>query len=97
MRHAVSSWCNQQFAVEDKVNWIAATLDTDLSSASKVIHERKWEKILHRAVDAEKLDAIRISRLPVIAILKPDGTVAIMAGAHAVDVESEVARLLKKK
>jgi hypothetical protein len=80
---------------KEKVEFMAITVDSDLAKAADVIVKMKWNGTLHRAVDVEKLNSIGVRVIPLVIIMAPDGTIATMAGAHALDIEKEVAALLK--
>jgi thiol-disulfide isomerase/thioredoxin len=77
-----------------KVELITVTVDSELSKAADVVKQQKWHRTENLAVDVDELKAIGVTVVPVIIIVAPDGTIATMAGAHALDVEKEVAELL---
>jgi thiol-disulfide isomerase/thioredoxin len=77
-----------------KVEFIAVTVDADLSQAADVIEKQKWKSTLHRAVNLDELNAAGVSVVPLVIIIASDRTIATMAGAHALDIEKEVAALL---
>jgi thiol-disulfide isomerase/thioredoxin len=103
-----SSWCAtcyqpvtklQRIAAEhpewaDKVELITVTVDADLSSAVAAIDKQKWYKTRNLAVDLDDLKGIGVSVVPVAIIIAKDGTVANMAGSHALDFEKEIASQL---
>jgi hypothetical protein len=75
---------------------MTVTVDSDLSKAVGVVEKKKWNNTLHRAVDIEELNDIGVSVIPLVIVISQDGTIATMAGAHAIDIEKEVASLLEK-
>ena len=75
---------------------MTVTVDSDLSKAVGVVEKKKWNNTLNRAVDIEELNSIGVSVVPLIIVIEQDGTIAIMAGAHAIDIEKEVIALLEK-
>ncbi|HUG67225.1 MAG TPA: redoxin domain-containing protein [Pirellulaceae bacterium] len=79
-----------------KVELITVTVDSELSKAVGVIDKKKWNNTLNRAVDIKELNAVGVSVIPVVIIIARDGTIATMAGAHALDIEKEVVALLDK-
>jgi Zn finger protein HypA/HybF involved in hydrogenase expression len=85
---------NPQWA--GKVELMAVTVDSELSKAADVIKKQRWHRIRNVAVDVDELKAIGVTVVPVIIIVAPDGTIATMAGAHALDTEKEIAALLAK-
>ena len=79
-----------------KVELITVTVDSDLSKAVGVIDKKKWNNTLNRAVDIKDLNAVGVNVIPLVIIIARDGTIATMAGAHALDIEKEVVALLDK-
>lgn len=79
-----------------KVELISVTVDSDLSNAVEVVNKKKWNNTLNLAVDIEELNAVGVSVVPLVIVIAQDGTIATMAGAHAIDVEKEVVALLEK-
>lgn len=77
-----------------KVELITVTVDSDLSKAVAIINEKKWNNTKNRAVDLDELKEVGVSVVPLVIIIAPDGTIATMAGAYALDIEKEVAALL---
>ncbi len=105
-----ASWCptcyppvsKMQAIVANNPRWkgevelITVTVDSDLSKAVGVIDKKKWNNTLNRAVDIKDLNAVGVSVIPLVIIIARDGTIATMAGAHALDIEKEVVALLDK-
>ncbi len=105
-----ASWCPTCYPVVSKlqtiltdnprwkgeVELIAVTVDSDRSKAVAVIDKKKWGNALNRAVNLEELEAAGVSVIPLVIVIARDGTIAAMAGAHALDIEKEVAALLDK-
>jgi thiol-disulfide isomerase/thioredoxin len=103
-----ASWCPTCYAPatkmqkisEDNPQWagkvelMTVTVDSELSKAADVIKQQRWHRTRNLAVDADELKAIDVFVVPVIIIVAPDGTIATMAGAHALDTEKEIAALL---
>ena len=79
-----------------KVELITVTVDADLEKAAAVIEDKMWNKTVQRAVAIDALSEAGVSVVPLVMIIGKDGTVVTMAGAHAVDVETEVSELLDK-
>jgi thiol-disulfide isomerase/thioredoxin len=106
-----ASWCpacyqpvaKLQRIVADNPHWkgqvevIAVTVDAEVDKAIAVVKEQDWNNTRHRAADHDKLKECGISVIPVVVIVDADGTVATMAGAHALDVAKEVERLLSPR
>jgi thiol-disulfide isomerase/thioredoxin len=105
-----ASWCptcyppvtKMQTMVADNPQWngkvelITVSVDSDLSKAVGVLDKNEWNRTLNRAVDIEELNAIGVSVIPLVIVIAQDGTIATMAGAHALDIEKEVVALLEK-
>jgi len=105
-----ASWCPTCYApvakmqkmCEDNPQWagkvelVTVTVDSELSKAVEVIKQQKWYRTHNLAVEVDELKAIGVTVVPVIIIIAPNGTIATMAGAHALDTEKEVAALLAK-
>lgn len=105
-----ASWCPTCYAPvakmqkmsEDNPQWagkvelVTVTVDSELSRASDVIHQKKWDRTQNLAMEIGELERIGVTVVPLIIIIAPDGTIATMAGAHALDTEKEVAALLAK-
>jgi thiol-disulfide isomerase/thioredoxin len=85
---------NPQWA--GKVELVTVTVDSELGKAVDVVKQQKWHRTQNLAVDVDELKSVGVTVVPVIIIVAPDGTIATMAGAHALDVETEVAALLAK-
>lgn len=83
-------------AWQGKVEWIAVTVDADLSQARTAIKKQAWHDTRNCAVAFDDLKKLGVSVVPLIIIIAPDGTIAAMAGAQAIDVEKEVQSLLAK-
>lgn len=83
-------------AWQDKVELIAVTVDADLSQARAAIKKQAWHDTRHCAVAFDDLKRLGVSVVPLVIIIAPDGTIAAMAGAQAIDVEKEVQSLLAK-
>lgn len=79
-----------------KVELIAVTVDADVSQARAAIKKQAWHKTRHCAVAFEDLKQLGVSVIPLVIIIAPDGTIAAMAAAQALDVEKEVQSLLAK-
>ena len=75
---------------EGKVELITVSVDSDLSRAIKTIKENGWNSTTNVTVNFDELKALGVSVVPVVIIIRPDGTIATMAGSHAVDIEKEV-------
>ena len=106
--HFWASWCptcyppvtKMQKLTEDNPSWkdkvelMAVTVDSDLSKAVDTIKAKNWNHTRNFAVNFDELRAIGVTVIPVVIIVAQDGTIATMAGAHALDIENEVAALL---
>ncbi len=79
-----------------RVELIAVTVDSDVSKARALIDKQEWHNIQNCAVAFDDLKRLGVSVVPLIIIIAPDGTIAAMAGAQAIDVEKEVQSLLAK-
>jgi thiol-disulfide isomerase/thioredoxin len=79
-----------------RVELIAVTIDSDLSRARRVIARKGWNKTSHHSVKTKAFREIGLSVIPLVIIIAPEGTIASMSGAHAIDVEDEVEALLAK-
>lgn len=73
-----------------KVELITVTVDADLSSAIATVDKQQWHKTRNLAVEFDDLERIGVSVVPVAIVIAKDGTVANMAGSHALDFEKEV-------
>ena len=105
-----ASWCRTCYApvaklqkmLEGNPHWVGKvelvtlSIDSEISDAVKVVKQQKWDRTQNQLVDANDLNAMGVTVVPVIIIVAPDGTIATMAGAHAIDVEKEVGALLAK-
>ena len=105
-----ASWCptcyppvtKMQTLVADNPQWIGkvelitVSVDSDLVKAVGVIDKKNWNRTLNRAADIQELNAIGVSVIPLVIVIAPDGRIATMAGAHALDIEKEVVALLVK-
>ncbi len=106
-----ASWCGTCFAPVDKMQEIArahpeygdrvvllaATIDTDLRSATKVIEARKWQRTTHVALAPEKLETIQIATVPAMMIISPEGKIAAVGDPHAIAIEKEIDKLLARE
>ncbi|MCD6051873.1 MAG: thiol-disulfide isomerase-like thioredoxin [Verrucomicrobia bacterium] len=81
---------------QGKVELIAVTVDADLSLARAQIKKQAWHKTRNCAVAFDDLKKLGVSVIPLVIIIAPDGTIAAMAAAQALDVEKEVQSLLTK-
>jgi thiol-disulfide isomerase/thioredoxin len=81
---------------KEKVEVIAVTVDSDIAEAVAVIEEQKWKNTLNCALDFDELNSIGVTVVPLVMVVAPDGTIANMAGAHAIEIEKEVDSLLAK-
>lgn len=72
------------------------TIDSDFERARRVIKRQGWDKTKHHAVKTEDFRRIGLSVIPLVIVIAPDGTIASMSGAHAIDVEGEIESLLFK-
>lgn len=103
-----ASWCPTCFApvtkmqsiAENNPDWakqvelVTVTVDSDLSQALAVVDSHEWHSTRNCAIDFNDLEEWGVRVIPLIVVVAPDGTIAAMAGAHAMDVEKEVASLL---
>ncbi len=103
-----ASWCPTCYAPVTKLQKLAAnnpswkgkvelmtvTVDSELSRARETIKTNNWNQTRNLAINVDDLNSIGVTVLPVVIVVAPDGTIASMAGAHALDVESEIASLL---
>ncbi|HUY93158.1 MAG TPA: thioredoxin-like domain-containing protein [Pirellulales bacterium] len=78
----------------DEVELITVTVDADLSRAADTVRKQKWNKTRNLAVSLDELKAVGVSVVPVAIIISKDGTVASMAGSHALDFKKEIATQL---
>lgn len=76
-----------------KVEFITVSIDSDLSRAVETIKENGWNQTQNVAADLDELRAIGVSVIPVAIVIRPDGTIANMAGSHSLDFEMEVMAL----
>ncbi len=79
-----------------KVEVISVTVDTDLSGAVDTISKNNWNKTRNLAVALDDLKELGVSVVPVAIVVAKDGTIASMAGPHALDFEREIADQLAK-
>ena len=105
-----ASWCptcyppvtKMQTMADDNPQWIGkvelitVSVDSDLAKAVGVIDKKNWNRTINRAADIQELNAIGVSVIPLVIVIAPEGTIAIMAGAHALDIEKEIVALLVK-
>ena len=80
----------------EKVEFITVTVDSNLAKALAVIEKQEWNHTQNSAVDIVALNEIGVSVIPLVVIIAPDGTIAAVAGAHAIDVEKEVASIVMR-
>lgn len=79
---------------DDNVEFVSVSVDSDLTRAAEVVAKQRWNRTRNVAIEFDKLKDIGVSVVPVTVIVSIDGTIATMAGSHAVDVEQEVKALL---
>ncbi len=104
-----ASWCGTCFAPVDRMQglarahpeWkgrvalVAATIDTDLSAAARVVEARGWKETTHLALPPGELEAMKIVNVPAVIIISPDGKIAAAGDPHSISIEEEVSRLLR--
>ena len=56
--------------------------------------KRKWNQTINLSINYDTLKSVGVQALPVLLIVSQDGTITVMGGSHAIDVEKEVERLL---
>lgn len=103
-----ASWCPTCFAPVTKmqdivkrnddwdgnVEMISVSVDSNLGLAAKAVAKQGWNHTRNLAIDFDRLNDIGVSVVPVTIVIATDGTIATMAGSHAIDVEQEVKALL---
>jgi thiol-disulfide isomerase/thioredoxin len=103
-----ASWCPACYGPVDKLQTLAArhpdwaekvvlatvSIDDKAVDAAAVFSQQGWRLTQNFHCDPTAVDALGIKAVPVVIVIKADGTVAAMGEAHAVDVEREVAAAL---
>jgi thiol-disulfide isomerase/thioredoxin len=79
---------------EGRVEMISVSVDSDFERAAATVAEQGWDRTHNMSIDFDKLKEVGVSVVPVTIIVAMDGTIATMAGSHALDVEREVKALL---
>ncbi|TWU04044.1 hypothetical protein Pla100_09800 [Neorhodopirellula pilleata] len=82
---------------DGKVEMITVSIDEDLDRAVEVVAKQHWNQTTNMATSLDKLKDVGVSVVPVTIIVAADGTIATMAGSHALDVEKEVKALLARQ
>jgi len=103
-----ASWCPTCYAPVTKmqdivkrhdewngnVEMISVSVDSNLARAAEAVEKQGWNRTRNMAIEFDKLKDIGVSVVPVTIIVAMDGSIATMAGSHALDVEREVKALL---
>jgi thiol-disulfide isomerase/thioredoxin len=82
---------------KDSVVLLTISVDTERKRVSEVIQKKKWIHTTNLSTSPVALDSLGIKVLPTTIVVAQDGTVAMMGGSHAIDVEKEVDKLLLLK
>lgn len=77
-----------------RVEMITVSVDSDLERAVATVAKQGWDRTNNMSVEFDKLKNIGVSVVPITIVIAMDGTIATMAGSHAIDVEREVEALL---
>lgn len=75
------------------VEVIAVSVDADPASAKEVIEKLEWHRTKNVIASRDDLKLLNISAIPVTIVLSTDGTIANMAGSHAIQIEEAVSIL----
>jgi len=78
----------------DKVELISVSVDADVEHAIAVVEKRHWDQTTNVSIDFDSLKSCGVNVVPITIIVASDGTIANMAGSHAIDVEKEVGAML---
>ena len=79
---------------DGRVEMISVSVDSDLERAAATVANQDWDRTRNMSIEFDKLKDVGVSVVPVTIIVAMDGTIATMAGSHALDVEREVKALL---
>ena len=79
---------------DGRVEMISVSVDSNLERAAATVAKQGWDRTRNMSIDFDKLKDIGVSVVPVTIVVAMDGTIATMAGSHALDVEREVKALL---
>ncbi len=79
---------------EGRVEMITVTVDSGLERAVATVAKQGWDRTNNMSIEFDKLKHIGVSVVPATIVIAMDGTIATMAGSHAIDVEREVEALL---
>lgn len=80
---------------DGEVEVISVSVDSDLAIAAKTVEKQGWDRTRNLAIEFDRLHDAGVTVVPVTIIVAQDGTIATMAGSHAIDVETEVKALRK--
>lgn len=79
---------------DGRVEMITVSVDTDLKRAVATVAKQGWDRTNNMSIEFDKLQDIGVSVVPITVVIAMDGTIATMAGSHAINVEREVEALL---
>jgi thiol-disulfide isomerase/thioredoxin len=79
---------------DSRVELITVSVDSDRARAAETVQKQGWNKTRNMVLDLEGLKYIGVTVVPVVVVIDTDGRIKTMAGSHAVDIETEVTRLL---
>ena len=103
-----ASWCGNCYAAmekfqsvakanpqwKDKVEFIAATVDTSSTAAISAVQRQGWNSTRHCKADLAELNRLGIRRVPTLLIISPEGQIVKVTSPFSVNIENEISRLL---
>ncbi|MCA9200919.1 MAG: TlpA family protein disulfide reductase [Planctomycetales bacterium] len=103
-----ASWCGNCYAAmekfqsvakanpqwTDKVEFIAATVDTSPTAAIAAVQRQGWNSTRHCKADLAELNRLGIRRVPTLLIISKEGRIVKVTSPFNVNIENEISRLL---
>lgn len=103
-----ASWCGNCYAAmekfqsvakanpqwTDKVEFIAATVDTSPTAAIAAVQRQGWNSTRHCKADLAELNRLGIRRVPTLLIISKEGKIVKVSSPFNVNIEHEISQLL---